>query len=65
MPLPEGPGMSGNGNVRLAVWSVGSHVRRNLLPAFERSRRVDLVALHTRDERTLGEVAKSTGATPY
>jgi NDP-hexose-3-ketoreductase len=57
--------MRGNGSVRVALWGVGSHVRRNLLPAFERSRRVDLVALHTRHERTLGEVAESTGATPY
>ncbi|MCL1594884.1 MAG: Gfo/Idh/MocA family oxidoreductase [Actinomycetia bacterium] len=57
--------MSRNGKIRIAIWGLGSHARRNLLPAIDRSQRVDLVALCTRDEGTLGEVAELTGATPY
>lgn len=57
--------MSKNRKVRVALWGIGSHVRRNLIPAFERSSFVDLVALHTRTESALGEVARLTGAAPY
>ncbi len=51
--------------VRVAVWGIGSHVRRNLIPAFERSSHVDLVAIHTRSESRLREVAELTGAAAY
>ena len=51
--------------VRVAIWGIGSHVQRNIIPAFERSRRTQLVALHTRNEDVLNEVAAATGALAY
>lgn len=52
-------------SVRLGIWGIGSHVRRNIIPAIERSSRTQLVALHTRNEDVLNEVAAATGARPY
>lgn len=57
--------MKSGDKVRVAVWGVGSHVRRNLISAFERSSHADLVAIHTRSEDTLREVANMTGTASY
>ena len=57
--------MRSHARVRVAVLGIGSHVQRNLVPAFERSNKTELVALHTRSEATLSRVAEQTGATPY
>ena len=51
--------------MRIAIWGIGSHIQRNIIPAFERSRRTQLVALHTRNEDVLNEVAAATGALAY
>lgn len=51
--------------LRVAIWGIGSHVRRNLVPAFHESLLVDLVGLHTRDEDSLSELSHVTGAIPY
>lgn len=57
--------MIDSNTVRVAIWGIGSHVQRNIIPAFERSRRTQLVALHTRHEDVLNEVAAATDARPY
>lgn len=56
------PGRSFMSSVRLGIWGIGSHVQRNIVPAIDRSFRTQLVALHTRNEEVLDEVAAATGA---
>ena len=43
--------------VRIAIWGIGSHIQRNIIPAFERSSRTQRVPPHTRTEAVLNEAA--------
>lgn len=45
----------------VGVWGLGQHALRNILPAIGRCSRAELVAVHTRNESVLRDVAGSTG----
>ncbi len=45
------------GAVRLAIWGLGPHATRSILPAVRNSTAVDLVAVHTRNPDILQEIA--------
>ena len=49
----------------VGLWGLGAHARRNLIPAFAASTRVQLVALHTRNPQVLNDIGDETGANPY
>ncbi len=49
----------------VAVWGLGQHARRTIIPGIEASKRCELVAVHTRNQGVLAEVAEDTGARGY
>lgn len=57
--------MIANDDVRVALWGIGTHAWRNLIPAFERSKHTRLVAVHSRSEAAALRAADVTGARPF
>lgn len=51
--------------IRAALWGVGGHSRRHVLPALARAEKIDLVAIHTRDPDTLADCAAEFSAVPF
>ena len=54
--------MSSGTTIQIGVWGLGSHAVRNVLPAIAKASFGDLVAVHTRNDLTLREVAGNFGA---
>lgn len=51
--------------VRVALWGLGTHAVRNLIPALRHSARTELVAVHTRNRDVLDQVARDAGVHAY
>jgi dTDP-3,4-didehydro-2,6-dideoxy-alpha-D-glucose 3-reductase len=51
--------------LNIAVWTVGEHARRNILPAINKSKGVDLVGIFTRNKDVLASQSKQYGCHAY
>ena len=51
--------------INIAVWSIGEHAQRNILPALTRVSNIDLHGLFTRNIEVLTSIAKQYGCTSY
>src|SRR5690348_349866 len=55
------PGPRQKAAVRVAVWGLGRHALKNVLPAFANARAVELACVVSRDRATVEQVASSYG----
>lgn len=52
-------------SLKIAVWSIGEHAIRNILPAIKKSSQFELVAIHTRKKNILLEESQKYDCIPY